>query len=62
MNQILKCNNCGHLLAELVDGQMKSLAIGVRVAKNTYAENLAWAMCGACHHETPLFGPFLKLA
>ena len=46
-------------LAELRKGEIKSFGFGVRIEKNPFSEDLAWAVCD-CGHETPFNAEFFK--
>ena len=59
MTQNLDCAGCGKRLAELNLGSINSFGFEIRLDKNAFSEDLAWAVC-ACGHETPFNAEFFK--
>jgi hypothetical protein len=60
MKQTLACSNCGKLLAELSEKEIKSYGFGIKINKGAYQQDLAWAVCNVCSAETPFNAEFLK--
>ena len=60
MKQTLSCSNCGKLLGELTNNEIKSNGFGIKINKGSFNEDLAWAVCDVCSTETPFNAEFLK--
>lgn len=60
MKQTLKCERCGVTLAELEENKIVSHGVGIRIDPRAYAENLAWAICDRCSHQTAFDATWFK--
>ena len=60
MKQVLTCEQCGDLLAELEGHQLTSYGVGIRIDPKAYSEGLGWAVCNRCQHQTPFDATWLK--
>ena len=60
MKQTLACTNCGKVLSELSNNIIKSNGFGIKIDRNAYNEDLAWAICNECKSETPFNATSLK--